>query len=141
MTAVNASRAKRSLIPGMQTYYEERASCITNVVNHHKETTVFEDFAEQIFCPVQKKTDDSNIKCQVSSGDKPTAKREGYSTLPSAKAIAKSKVADKEAISSTVSLPDGLHKVVQTDALLPAPKLGVKKLSFRRKQTKDENGE
>ncbi|XP_046849853.1 ral GTPase-activating protein subunit alpha-1-like isoform X3 [Xenia sp. Carnegie-2017] len=141
MTAVNASRAKRSLIPGMQTYYEERASCITNVVNHHKETTVFEDFAEQIFCPVQKKTDDSDIKCQVSSGDKPTAKREGYSTLPSAKAIAKSKVADKEAISSTVSLPDGLHKVVQTDALLPAPKLGVKKLSFRRKQTKDENGE
>ena len=49
--------------------------------------------------------------------------------------------ADKEAISSTISLPDGLHKVVQTDALLPAPKLGVKKLSFRRKQTKDENGD
>ena len=64
-------------------------------MNHHKETTVFEDFAEQIFCPVQKKTDDSNIKCQLSSGDKPTAKREGYSTLPSAKAIAKSKVGEE----------------------------------------------
>ncbi|XP_028395941.1 ral GTPase-activating protein subunit alpha-2-like isoform X2 [Dendronephthya gigantea] len=152
MTAVNASRAKRSLIPGMQTFYEERASCISNIVNHHKETTVFEDFAEKVFCPVPRKSEENeqvvsistHLMRQTSGGESPAAKREGYSTLPSSsKTIAKT-VSDREAISSTVSLPEGLHKVIQSENTLPAPKLGGKKLSFRRKltpSTKEENTE
>ena len=151
MTAVNASRAKRSLIPGMQTYYEERASCIGEIVKHHKETTVFEDFAERVFCPVPRKNEENNpvfsisshLRQQVSGGDVSGTKREGYSTLPSSKNMAKGLAADKDAISATMSLPEGLHKVMQSDSALSAPKLG-KRMSIRRKltpSTKEEHTE
>ena len=53
--------------------------------------------------------------------------------------------AEKEAISTTVSLPEGLHKVIQSEnTLSAAPKLGGKKMSFRRKltpSTREENTE
>jgi hypothetical protein len=49
------------------------------------------------------------------------------------------------AISGTLSLPEGLHKVMQSDSTFSAPKLGGKKMSFRRKltpsTTKEENAE
>ena len=52
--------------------------------------------------------------------------------------------AEKEAMSTTMSLPEGLHKVMQSENTLSASKLGGKKMSFRRKlptSTKEENTE
>ena len=52
--------------------------------------------------------------------------------------------AEKEAMSTTMSLPEGLHKVMQSENTISAPKLGGKKMSFRRKlptSTKEENTE
>ena len=59
---------------------------------------MFEDFAEQVFCPVPRKSEENNavfsisshLRQQVSGGDVSGTKREGYSTLPSSKTIAKS---------------------------------------------------
>ena len=58
---------------------------------------MFEDFAEQVFCPIPRNTGDNNqvfsisshLRQQAAGGESPAAKREGYSTLPSAKTIAK----------------------------------------------------
>nr|XP_023684554.1 ral GTPase-activating protein subunit alpha-1 isoform X1 [Paramormyrops kingsleyae] len=50
-TAVNASRALKSLIPLYQNFYEERARYLETIVQHHLEPTTFEDFAAQVFCP------------------------------------------------------------------------------------------
>ncbi|XP_030740883.1 ral GTPase-activating protein subunit alpha-1 isoform X3 [Echinops telfairi] len=50
-TAVNASRALKSLIPLYQNFYEERARYLQTVVQHHLEPTTFEDFAAQVFSP------------------------------------------------------------------------------------------
>ncbi|XP_072896081.1 ral GTPase-activating protein subunit alpha-1 isoform X7 [Hemitrygon akajei] len=50
-TAINASRALKSLIPLYQNFYEERARYLETIVQHHQEPTTFEDFAAQVFCP------------------------------------------------------------------------------------------
>ncbi|XP_078262693.1 ral GTPase-activating protein subunit alpha-1 isoform X10 [Rhinoraja longicauda] len=50
-TAINASRALKSLIPLYQNFYEERARYLETIVQHHQEPTAFEDFAAQVFCP------------------------------------------------------------------------------------------
>ncbi|XP_032918948.1 ral GTPase-activating protein subunit alpha-1 isoform X10 [Catharus ustulatus] len=50
-TAINASRALKSLIPLYQNFYEERARYLQTIVQHHLEPTTFEDFAAQVFCP------------------------------------------------------------------------------------------
>ncbi|XP_075387193.1 ral GTPase-activating protein subunit alpha-1 isoform X2 [Tenrec ecaudatus] len=50
-TAVNASRALKSLIPLYQNFYEERARYLQTIVQHHLEPTTFEDFAAQVFSP------------------------------------------------------------------------------------------
>ncbi|XP_036061851.1 ral GTPase-activating protein subunit alpha-1 isoform X11 [Onychomys torridus] len=50
-TAINASRALKSLIPLYQNFYEERARYLQTVVQHHSEPTTFEDFAAQVFSP------------------------------------------------------------------------------------------
>uniref|UniRef100_A0A8D0H107 Ral GTPase activating protein catalytic subunit alpha 1 n=1 Tax=Sphenodon punctatus TaxID=8508 RepID=A0A8D0H107_SPHPU len=50
-TAINASRALKSLIPLYQNFYEERARYLQSIVQHHLEPTTFEDFAAQVFCP------------------------------------------------------------------------------------------
>eukprot|EP00062_Callorhinchus_milii_P008797 gi/632951869/ref/XP_007891535.1/ PREDICTED: ral GTPase-activating protein subunit alpha-1 isoform X3 [Callorhinchus milii] len=50
-TAINASRALKSLIPLYQNFYEERARYLETIVEHHQEPTTFEDFAAQVFCP------------------------------------------------------------------------------------------
>lgn len=52
-TALNASRAKRSMLPFYQQYYEERSRSLDTVVKQHKASTTFEDFTSQIFSPVQ----------------------------------------------------------------------------------------
>ncbi|XP_060685070.1 ral GTPase-activating protein subunit alpha-1 isoform X6 [Hemiscyllium ocellatum] len=50
-TAINASRALKSLIPLYQNFYEERARYLETIVQHHQEPTTYEDFAAQVFCP------------------------------------------------------------------------------------------
>ncbi|XP_051501989.1 ral GTPase-activating protein subunit alpha-1-like isoform X4 [Myxocyprinus asiaticus] len=50
-TAINASRALKSLIPLYQNFYEERARYLETIVRHHLEPTTFEDYAARVFCP------------------------------------------------------------------------------------------
>ncbi|XP_077179240.1 ral GTPase-activating protein subunit alpha-1 isoform X9 [Paroedura picta] len=53
-TAINASRALKSLIPlyqNFKTSYEERARYLQTIVQHHLDPSSFEDFAAQVFCP------------------------------------------------------------------------------------------
>ncbi|XP_048340779.1 ral GTPase-activating protein subunit alpha-1 isoform X13 [Sphaerodactylus townsendi] len=50
-TAINASRALKSLIPLYQNFYEERARYLHTIVEHHLDPSTFEDFAAQVFCP------------------------------------------------------------------------------------------
>ncbi|XP_077179245.1 ral GTPase-activating protein subunit alpha-1 isoform X13 [Paroedura picta] len=50
-TAINASRALKSLIPLYQNFYEERARYLQTIVQHHLDPSSFEDFAAQVFCP------------------------------------------------------------------------------------------
>uniref|UniRef100_A0A8D8VA16 Probable Rho GTPase-activating protein CG5521 n=2 Tax=Cacopsylla melanoneura TaxID=428564 RepID=A0A8D8VA16_9HEMI len=51
-TALNASRAKRSMLPFYQQYYEERSRSLDTVVKQHRASTTFEDFTSQVFSPV-----------------------------------------------------------------------------------------
>ncbi|XP_062324670.1 ral GTPase-activating protein subunit alpha-1 isoform X2 [Osmerus eperlanus] len=50
-TAINASRALKSLIPLYQNFYEERARYLETIVQHHLEPTTFEDYAARVFSP------------------------------------------------------------------------------------------
>ncbi|KAJ9597262.1 hypothetical protein L9F63_011866, partial [Diploptera punctata] len=52
-SAISASRAKRSMLPLYQNYYEERARSLDVVVQNHKDSTTFEEFAAQIYSPMQ----------------------------------------------------------------------------------------
>jgi len=52
-TAISASRAKRSVIPFHQQYYEERSRSLETVMRNHKNCTTFEEFAAQVFSPIQ----------------------------------------------------------------------------------------
>ncbi|KAL6477249.1 hypothetical protein MHYP_G00130840 [Metynnis hypsauchen] len=50
-TAINASRALKSLIPLYQNFYEERARYLETIVQHYLESSTFEDYAARVFCP------------------------------------------------------------------------------------------
>uniref|UniRef100_A0A3Q3WB60 Rap-GAP domain-containing protein n=1 Tax=Mola mola TaxID=94237 RepID=A0A3Q3WB60_MOLML len=50
-TAINASRALKSLIPLYQNFYEERARYVETIVQHHQEPTTFEDYAARVYSP------------------------------------------------------------------------------------------
>uniref|UniRef100_A0A3Q3KNR6 Rap-GAP domain-containing protein n=1 Tax=Monopterus albus TaxID=43700 RepID=A0A3Q3KNR6_MONAL len=50
-TAINASRALKSLIPLYQNFYEERARYLENIMQHHQEPTTFEDYAARVYSP------------------------------------------------------------------------------------------
>ncbi|KAK3718791.1 hypothetical protein QZH41_014047, partial [Actinostola sp. cb2023] len=50
-TAVNASKAGRSLIPLYEQCYEERYDSIQTIVKHHKHLSCFEEFASRCFSP------------------------------------------------------------------------------------------
>ncbi|XP_031746418.1 ral GTPase-activating protein subunit alpha-1 isoform X6 [Xenopus tropicalis] len=51
-TAINASRALKSLIPLYQNFFEERMRYLDSITQQHLEPTTFEDYAAQVFCPV-----------------------------------------------------------------------------------------
>ncbi|XP_074642711.1 ral GTPase-activating protein subunit alpha-1-like [Tubulanus polymorphus] len=51
-TAINASCARRSQLEFYQSFYEQRAKYLEAIVSQHKELTMFEDFAENVFAPV-----------------------------------------------------------------------------------------
>ncbi|XP_077430905.1 ral GTPase-activating protein subunit alpha-1 isoform X7 [Vanacampus margaritifer] len=50
-TAINASRALKSLIPLYQNFYEERARYLETIAQHHQEPTTFEDYAARVYSP------------------------------------------------------------------------------------------
>ncbi|XP_071327332.1 ral GTPase-activating protein subunit alpha-1 isoform X5 [Trachinotus anak] len=50
-TAINASRALKSLIPLYQNFYEERARYLETIVQHHQDPTTFEDYAARVYSP------------------------------------------------------------------------------------------
>ncbi|XP_039283019.1 ral GTPase-activating protein subunit alpha-1 [Nilaparvata lugens] len=52
-TAISASRAKRSIMAFHQQYYEERSRTLETIVRNHKNATTFEEFAAQVYSPVQ----------------------------------------------------------------------------------------
>ncbi|XP_014218628.1 ral GTPase-activating protein subunit alpha-1 isoform X2 [Copidosoma floridanum] len=52
-TALAASRSKRSTLTLYQHYYEERARSIDTIMRNHKEATTFEEFAANVYSPVQ----------------------------------------------------------------------------------------
>ncbi|XP_032455562.1 probable Rho GTPase-activating protein CG5521 isoform X2 [Nasonia vitripennis] len=52
-TALAASRAKRSTLTLYQQYYEERARSIDTIMRNHKEATTFEEFAANVYSPIQ----------------------------------------------------------------------------------------
>ncbi|XP_044013466.1 ral GTPase-activating protein subunit alpha-1 isoform X2 [Aphidius gifuensis] len=55
-TALAASRAKRSTLSFYQHYYEERARSIDIVMRNYKESTTFEEFAANVYSPIQPTT-------------------------------------------------------------------------------------
>ncbi|CAH2328382.1 ral GTPase-activating subunit alpha-1 isoform X3 [Pelobates cultripes] len=50
-TAINASRALKSVIPFYQNFFEERMRYLDSIIQQHLEPTTFEDYAAQVFCP------------------------------------------------------------------------------------------
>ncbi|XP_040580670.1 ral GTPase-activating protein subunit alpha-1 [Lepeophtheirus salmonis] len=50
-TAINASRAKRSMIPYFQSHYEERAKALEDIIKNHKESTTYEEFITKVYSP------------------------------------------------------------------------------------------
>ncbi|CAG0893492.1 unnamed protein product [Darwinula stevensoni] len=52
-TAINASRAKRSTLPHYMHFYTERARALESILKQHVCDTSFEEFAGNIFSPVQ----------------------------------------------------------------------------------------
>ncbi|KAM3917982.1 ral GTPase-activating protein subunit alpha-1 isoform 4-T4 [Leptodactylus fuscus] len=50
-TAINASRALKSLIPLYQNFFEERMRYLDLIIQQHLEPSTFEDYAAQVFCP------------------------------------------------------------------------------------------
>eukprot|EP00095_Tigriopus_kingsejongensis_P007384 maker-scaffold1916_size24942-snap-gene-0.4 protein:Tk07384 transcript:maker-scaffold1916_size24942-snap-gene-0.4-mRNA-1 annotation:"250 kda substrate of akt" len=50
-TAINASRAKRSMLTFYQSHYEERSKALENIIANHKDKTTFEEFITQVFSP------------------------------------------------------------------------------------------
>ena len=47
-TAINASRAKRSMLTYYQNHYEERFRALQKIVGEHKDAATFEDFVTQV---------------------------------------------------------------------------------------------
>lgn len=50
-TAINASRAKRSMLTYYQTHFEERSKALESIVINHKENSTFEDFVTNVYSP------------------------------------------------------------------------------------------
>ena len=61
-TAINASRAKRSMLPHFQSHYEERFYALDSIVKNHKEETTFEDFATSVYSP-------ANLQCLFATAE------------------------------------------------------------------------
>ena len=100
-TAINASRAKRSMLPHFQSYYEERFYALDKIVKDHKEKTTFEDFVTSTFSPSAL----ANLFNMTSS--------DSYSSRPSSVA---SYSLISEASDSTDGLPNNLRPRARTDA-------------------------
>lgn len=76
-TALSASRAKRSMLPFYQQYYEERGRSLETVIKNHKKQTTFEEFAANIYSPQEHIS--ANV-CQSSTGSSSLQNTEECST-------------------------------------------------------------
>ncbi|KAM9294425.1 ral GTPase-activating protein subunit alpha-1 [Gastrophryne carolinensis] len=56
-TAINASRALKSLIPLYQNFFEERMRNLDSIIQHNVEPTTFEEYAAQVYCPRSQSND------------------------------------------------------------------------------------
>ena len=50
-TAINASRAKRSMLTYYQNHYEERSRALDSLIKNHKDNSTFEDFVTNVYSP------------------------------------------------------------------------------------------
>ena len=50
-TAINASRAKRSMLTYYQHYYEERSRALEAIIANQRDPTTFEDFVTRVYSP------------------------------------------------------------------------------------------
>ncbi|XP_065332020.1 ral GTPase-activating protein subunit alpha-1 isoform X2 [Cloeon dipterum] len=51
-TAIAASRAKRSMLPMYQTFFEERTKALLTIADHYKIPSTFEEFTSAVYAPV-----------------------------------------------------------------------------------------
>ncbi|KAK2161338.1 hypothetical protein LSH36_118g01037 [Paralvinella palmiformis] len=65
-TAITAGRILRLQKPYYKSFYEERAICVEDIVRQHKELTMFEEFAAQVFAPVQPQGDPMGSQVSLS---------------------------------------------------------------------------
>ena len=101
-TAINASRAKRSMLPHFQSYYEERFYALDKIVKDHKEKTTFEDFVTSTFSPSAL----ANLFNMTSS--------DSYSSRPSS--VASYSLMSEASDSTDGLLPNNLRPRARTDA-------------------------
>jgi hypothetical protein len=69
-TAINASRAKRSVLTYYQTHEEERFRVLESIVNEYKERSTFEEFITRVLSPVELK---DQIQCSESTSSRPAS--------------------------------------------------------------------
>ena len=58
-TAIQAGRARRACLTGYKQYFEERAHYLDQLIKNYRENNTFEQFAAELFTPVQKGVLDS----------------------------------------------------------------------------------
>ncbi|CAF1588003.1 unnamed protein product, partial [Didymodactylos carnosus] len=56
VTAVNASRARRTTLNNHCEFYEERHRIINSIIRTHKKESTYEDFLAKVFSPYATKT-------------------------------------------------------------------------------------
>ncbi|XP_066464537.1 ral GTPase-activating protein subunit alpha-1 isoform X5 [Eleutherodactylus coqui] len=68
-TAINASRALKSIIPLYQNFFEERMRYLDLIIQQHLEPTTFEDYAAQVFCPAPHHNHHNLLNARTFPGD------------------------------------------------------------------------
>ncbi|GAB1601381.1 ral GTPase-activating protein subunit alpha-1-like isoform X7 [Argonauta hians] len=125
-TAINASRTKRALMPLYHSHYEERAKCLSNIIQKHIELTMFEDFAASVFAPVFPDTTtivDQPPSSSAMAPDAPSMSSSNSSAKLSSASFSPSQVSTRQSRGSD-SVFDTAETFVKTTA---------KRLSLKRK--------
>ncbi|XP_054470549.1 ral GTPase-activating protein subunit alpha-1 isoform X5 [Anoplopoma fimbria] len=97
-TAINASRALKSLIPLYQNFYEERSRYLETIVQHHQEPTTFEDYAARVYSPAPctHLPSDAGFSLEILRGESPALGEAGSdSASPMSPRTSKSRMSMK----------------------------------------------